>query len=191
MSGSAGTVRITGGTLRGRKLKVLPLVRPAKDQVRQAIFSAVGPVVNEARVLDLFCGSGAYGVEAMSRGADSLVAVDRNTSVVKQLQASVHELLPGANVQVQCNDAVSYISHYRGEPFSLVFIDPPYSMTAEFIADGLPGIAKNHLVDVNSVVIFESSRDAQLDWAFPWECFWQRRYGVSLISMLRLQRDIS
>jgi 16S rRNA (guanine966-N2)-methyltransferase len=124
-------MRITGGRARG-----IPLgsgrargLRPATDRLREAVFSSLGPLVPGARVLDLFAGTGAYGLEAWSRGADSVTAVERDPRAIAALEtnrAAVARSLarPEADVTLSRADLYSWRPSTR---FTLVFADPPYA----------------------------------------------------------------
>jgi 16S rRNA (guanine966-N2)-methyltransferase len=122
-------VRITGGRLGGRKLLSPPSkgrdVRPTSDRARETLFAVLGDV-SDLSVLDLFCGTGALAFEAISRGADSAVMVDRATA----LAARNAEALGIANrCELVRSDAVRYLER-SGERFGLVFCDPPYKLAA-------------------------------------------------------------
>ncbi|HET7537876.1 MAG TPA: RsmD family RNA methyltransferase, partial [Candidatus Didemnitutus sp.] len=130
-------MRITGGQARGIPL-VLPkgdAVRPATDAMRQAVFSSLALRVEGARFLDLFAGSGAYGLEAMSRGAVSGVFVEKNSKVVTCLRQNIAAVCkslarPISGLEVLSTDAVA-VPAGSGLPPDLVFIDPPYEIIAE------------------------------------------------------------
>jgi 16S rRNA (guanine966-N2)-methyltransferase len=123
-------MRITGGTLSGRHLRVPRQgMRPTQDRVRESLFARLAPVLEGARVLDLFGGTGALGLEAWSRGAASVAWVEMHAATVKLLEQNVEELCggTGAAVQVFHMDVASYLQHPPREPFSLIFADPPYA----------------------------------------------------------------
>jgi 16S rRNA (guanine966-N2)-methyltransferase len=136
-------MRISGGGARGIPLAVPKgdAVRPATDGMRQAVFSSLGERVGGARFLDLFAGSGAYGLEALSRGASGGVFVEQNkkaATCLRQNIAAVCKSLgtsPGDLDVVQA-DAVTVPLGMRGEVPDLVFIDPPYEIIPE-VADTL------------------------------------------------------
>jgi 16S rRNA (guanine966-N2)-methyltransferase len=120
-------VRIVAGRWGGRRLKVPKgrAVRPTTDRVREAWMSAVGPELPGARVLDLFAGSGALGLEALSRGASEVVFVERARDALVALRANVSVL--GADEEVTIvNDDVFRFLDRRPAPFDVAFADPPY-----------------------------------------------------------------
>ena len=122
-------MRISGGDARGIRLKVPRGTRPTSERVRQAIFSSLAASVPGARVLDLYCGCGAYGLEALSRGADEAVFVDRDAEAVQVARANART----AGVEDRCSfhrrDVLRYVEGEAGRegPFDLVFVDPPYA----------------------------------------------------------------
>lgn len=125
-----GSVRIIAGHLRGSKLPVpdRPGLRPTGDRVRETLFNWLQDKVPGARVLDLFAGTGALGFEAASRGAASVVLVERDPGLAEALRGSVARFkLEGA--QVVQGDALAWLSGPPGAPFDLVFLDPPFEGT--------------------------------------------------------------
>jgi 16S rRNA (guanine966-N2)-methyltransferase len=126
MARQSNTLRIIGGTHRGRKLRFadVPGVRPTPDRVRETVFNWLMPLVPGARCLDLFAGSGALGFEALSRGAREVVFVDQSPKVVRTLEQNL-ELLGGAAQVVQAN-TLDWLLKSPSEPFDIVFLDPPF-----------------------------------------------------------------
>lgn len=122
------SVRIIAGEWRGRRV-AFPSVeglRPSTDRVRETLFNWLMFHTTGARCLDLFCGSGVLGLEALSRGASSLVAVDTSGEVVKQLKENLR-ILKSDQAQVWHMDALACLDQLSPElPFDLVFIDPPF-----------------------------------------------------------------
>lgn len=123
-----GRLRIIGGTWRSRRLPVpaVPGLRPTPDRVRETVFNWLAPVIEGARCLDLYAGTGALGLEALSRGAAGVVFVDRNPVVLRSLKASL-ETLGCDRGELHCLDAMSYLSG-AVTPFDIVFLDPPYRL---------------------------------------------------------------
>jgi len=119
-------VRIVGGRWRGRKVRFpdVPGLRPSPDRVRETLFNWLAPVMQGARVLDLFAGSGVLGFEALSRGAASAVLVERDRSAARQLRDSAAGLGADAAEIVE-GDALAWLRQDRG-PFDVVFLDPPF-----------------------------------------------------------------
>lgn len=122
-----GSVRIIGGSCRGRRLSFpdLPGLRPTGDRIRETLFNWLQPQLPGARCLDLFAGSGALGLEAASRGAGQVLMLDSSPAVIRQLQAHV-ELLGLEQVQVVRADALAWLQQSPPAPFDIVFLDPPF-----------------------------------------------------------------
>jgi len=131
-SGSArrptNQLRIIGGQWRGRRLSFpdVPGLRPSPDRVRETLFNWLRPVIEGARCLDLFAGSGALGFEALSRGAAHVVFVDRHMAVVRQLREHA-QMLATRNAEIVQADVMDYLGADANTRFDVVFVDPPYA----------------------------------------------------------------
>lgn len=123
---SAGQIRIIGGKWRGRKLPVpvSPGLRPTTDRVRETLFNWLAPMIQGARCLDCFAGSGALGLEALSRYAGVAVLLEADRHVAKQLSNNL-TLLNADNGQVVNTNSLQWLAQ-PGQPFDLVFLDPPF-----------------------------------------------------------------
>jgi 16S rRNA (guanine966-N2)-methyltransferase len=121
-------MRIIAGRWRGHRLKPLKGrgVRPTTDRVREAWMSAVGFGIEGARVLDLFAGSGALGLEALSRGASSVVFVERSRGALRTLRKNIEVLGAEGDCRVVAGEAMAFLNRPRLEDFDLAFADPPY-----------------------------------------------------------------
>jgi 16S rRNA (guanine966-N2)-methyltransferase len=119
-------VRIIAGEWRGRRVRFAPVetLRPTPDRVRETLFNWLQPIVRGSRCLDLFAGSGALGLEALSRGAAQVVFVDRERRVTEQLRATLAEL-GSSRGEVRQERAEDYLQH-AAQPFDVVFLDPPF-----------------------------------------------------------------
>lgn len=125
----AGAVRIIGGHWRGTKLPVADAegLRPTSDRVRETLFNWLQTVLPGARVLDLFSGSGALGLEAVSRGAREAFLVERDAELAQGLRASVERLHAAGQVEVVRADAMAWLQAPLHGRFDLVFLDPPFA----------------------------------------------------------------
>ena len=127
---AAGSVRIVGGRWRGTRLAVPDLdgLRPTADRVRETLFNWLQPALPGAVVLDLFAGSGALGLEAVSRGAARAVLVERDPVQAASLRATVQKLQAEAQVQVVQDDALRWLAALEaGVQFDIAFLDPPFA----------------------------------------------------------------
>jgi len=125
--------RVSAGALRGRKLMTLPDgvagLRPMASRIREAVFDRLGPDVRDARVLDVFAGSGALAIEALSRGASFATLFELDARVVRHLRSQLATLSLGERSEVHSGDAVGLLGAgpRRGAPYDLVFVDPPFA----------------------------------------------------------------
>lgn len=128
--GPRGSVRIVGGRWRGTRLPVADAegLRPTSDRIRETLFNWLQPVLPGARVLDLFAGSGALGLEAVSRGAREAVLVERDARLAASLRDTVGRLGAGAEVRVIEADALAWLrAPAAAGTFDVVFVDPPFA----------------------------------------------------------------
>jgi 16S rRNA (guanine966-N2)-methyltransferase len=172
-------MRIVGGAWGGRRLQAPPgdATRPTSDRVREALFSILGDRVDGARVLDLFAGSGALGLEALSRGAAEATFVDSAAAPLKALAANLGTL--GAEAEVRRQDALRFLGSARNQArvYDLVFLDPPYRLANRLggrLSEELP-----HVLSPGATVVTESDRREPLDLDLPISD--ERRYGDTLI----------
>lgn len=125
-------MRIIGGTLRGRRLEAPTgeATRPMLDRVREALFSTLAPWLADARVLDLFAGSGSLGIEALSRGAAHARFVERSPHAIEPLRRNLDALAVGERAELVRGDALAPAS-WGGERLDVVFLDSPYPLLDE------------------------------------------------------------
>lgn len=125
-SASRGQIRIIGGKWRGRKLPVFDSegLRPTTDRIRETLFNWLIPVIQEARCLDCFAGSGALAIEALSRNAASATLIELERPVATQLATNLAKL-EAKNAQVINSDALNYLAK-AGTAYDVIFLDPPF-----------------------------------------------------------------
>lgn len=126
-------LRIIGGKWRGRRVRfpAVDAIRPTPDRVRETLFNWLQHVIAGSRCLDLFAGSGALGLEALSRGASKVVFVDRERTAIRQLEETL-SVLQAAGAELHTQDARHFVEG-KGTPFDIVFLDPPFD--ADFLPD--------------------------------------------------------
>jgi 16S rRNA (guanine966-N2)-methyltransferase len=169
-------LRVSGGELRGRRLRVprgARDLRPTTERVREAIFSILGDI-SGTQVLDLFCGTGALGIEAISRGAAAATLVDRRPAAARR---NLEALELGNRAEVVGGDAVRYLRRAPAAGFELVLCDPPYKL-ADRLANDLDPLIRRVLAPGGRVVV-ESSPDRPLPLSLP--LLTERRYGDTLV----------
>jgi 16S rRNA (guanine966-N2)-methyltransferase len=172
-------VRVVAGRFGGRAL-VAPrgrATRPTSDRVREALFSILSDAVADARVLDLFAGSGALGIEALSRGASAVDFVDSSAAAVAAIRRNLSAL--GADAEVHRQDALTYLERARRDArqYDLVFLDPPYRQAAGLGRQLSKALGPVLVPDAR--VVTESDRRAPLE--LDLALFDERRYGDTLI----------
>ena len=171
-------MRIVAGTLGGRRLKA-PAgrgTRPTSDRVREALFSIIGDL-DGARVLDLFAGSGALGIEALSRGASAAVFVDTDPKALTAIKANLQAL--DITAKVHRRDAIAYLNNAGEAPFDLVFLDPPYSSASEMagpLSERLPSVLSE-----DARIVSESDKRHPLILTLP--LLDERMYGDTRIAI--------
>ena len=123
-----GELRIIAGLWRGRKLrfKATPGLRPTPDRVRETLFNWLAGEISAAHCLDLFAGSGALGLEALSRGADHCVFVDTQANAIQTINGHL-QTLSCNSAETHCADALHWLQHSPVVPAQLVFLDPPFA----------------------------------------------------------------
>lgn len=180
--------RIVAGTVGGRTIQVPAKgTRPTSDRVREAVFSRLQhlDVLDGARVLDLFAGSGALGLEAASRGAAEVVLVDHARKAVDVARRNVTELGLGRVVRVVAETAERYAAGVAasGErPFDVVFLDPPYDLDDETLAIVLTHLAAPGVLARGAVVVVErSTRSPEPGWPDGLVSFARKDYGDTAV----------
>lgn len=189
--GPRGEVRISGGELRGRKVRLArDDVRPTQDRVREAIFSSIAPGLPGARVLDLFAGTGAMGLEAWSRGAAEVWFVEQDRRLFEALRAATESLCAGRGAtHCVCEDVYAFLARasQRLPRFDFVLADPPYD-------DGGPGgamektlsrLGAKSILKASGLVVFEQSAQARVPEVAGWRIVRDRRYGSTRVLTLR------
>jgi len=182
------TMRIISGQARGRRLSCPAgqRTRPTSDRVREALFSILGPPTPGLRVLDLFAGAGALGLEALSRGAAHCVFVERDRAAVRCLRENIDSLGYSALCKVHNADALQVLKgeRVRGAAFDWVFIDPPYA--SDLAARALGELGGGTLLGDAAVVVVEHDRRSPPpEEAGLLKKTESRRYGDTVVSLYR------
>ncbi|MBT0727360.1 16S rRNA (guanine(966)-N(2))-methyltransferase [Rosenbergiella australiborealis] len=127
-AGKIGQIRIIGGQWRGRKLSVLDSegLRPTTDRVRETLFNWLAPWLPQANCLDCYAGSGALGIEALSRYAETVTLIEKDAQVARQLQQNI-QMLNTSKLSLHRADTLQFLAQSRPDvPYNIVFIDPPF-----------------------------------------------------------------
>lgn len=181
-------LRIIGGQWRGRRLPILaqPGLRPTPDRVRETLFNWLAPIITGARCLDVFAGSGALGFESASRGASTVILIERAPQVAQQLRINA-QMLSAACLDIVTADALIWLSG-AGQPFEVVFLDPPYG--DNLLVPAITHLVNNGWLATGAHVYLETAR-AQTFPALPsnWELIrnktaGQVRYGLAIVGAI-------
>lgn len=154
-------MRVITGSARGRRLKELEGLetRPTTDRVKEGLFSVIQFEIEGRRVLDLFAGTGQLGIEALSRGADSAVFVDRRADAVKLIRENLDSTGLADRAQVTAADSLEYLKTRR-DSFDLIFLDPPYE--AGLLEPALEAIRTFDILTVHGIIVAEHPSDRVL-----------------------------
>ena len=173
---AGGDLRVIGGIWRGRRLRfsVCDGLRPTPERVRETLFNWLQGVVPGARCLDLFAGSGALGIEALSRGAAAVVFVERQPAIVRRLRENL-ALLGSTAGQVEQAEALGWLRR-DPSPFDIVFLDPPFG--CNLLPRVCTALEEGHWLKSNALIYLETEvKLTQLMLPFPWETVRTRTAG--------------
>ena len=184
-------MRIVAGSLRGRVLKAPSgtATRPTSDRVREAVFSRIESLAPEAlggtQVLDAFAGSGALGIEALSRGAAGATFVERDHAALAVLRSNLTALGVERAAHVLPADVGRAAASGRlpGAPFSLLFVDPPYRIDKSEVRALIDACALQGALTDGALVIWEHATGDVIEWPARFEPFGPRRYGSTEVDM--------
>jgi 16S rRNA (guanine966-N2)-methyltransferase len=185
-------MRIISGTSKGRKLATPrnQSVRPTSDRVKESIFNILGEEIEGKRVLDLFAGTGNLGIEALSRGAEKTIFVERGRQALRLIQKNLHQ--SGLEDQSEIipkdvNRAIGILKQ-RGESFDVILMDPPYEKG--LIQKTLMKLDSHPVYYGDSLLVIEHNRREPLpDHVEGWDLIRQQRIGDTLISFLVPRKD--
>lgn len=189
-------MRIVGGEFRGRVIKA-PAgtdTRPTTDRVREAVFSALtslaGGDLGGGSALDLFAGSGALGLEALSRGVAHATFVERDRHAVATLRTNVSALRVGRRSAIVIADSIVMARRgsLPGAPFSLLLLDPPYRLRFEEVADTVSSLIASGFLAQDALVVFEHRAGETGEWRGPLTLESRKRYGSTEVDIVRYER---
>lgn len=185
-------MRVIAGTYGGRPLKSLEgeNTRPTGDKLKETIFNIIGPYFKGGKVLDLYSGSGALGIEAVSRGMDYAVLVDRNREAIAVISENVEMTKEPFKFEV-FNTAAESALHTlanRGEAFTLVFLDPPYAQ--QTIEQDIEKIIENKMLTDIALIVCELARDVKLPSDIKGLSVWdERAFGKKKVIIYQKNSD--
>ncbi len=171
-------LRIIAGLWRGRKLSFPDVdgLRPTGDRIRETLFNWLAPEIQGARCLDLFSGSGALGIEALSRGAEVSVLVERDTKAAAQLKANL-EILKAEQGRVVNADALGVLQKGNTDaPYHIIFIDPPFQL--KLWQGVIEALEAGHWLADNATIYIESGRDDEYQPPINWQLHRDKHAGA-------------
>ncbi len=176
---SVQQLRIIGGQWRGRKLS-FPAVdglRPTGDRVRETLFNWLQPIVQNARCLDMYAGSGALGLEALSRGAEHVQFIELERQAARQLEKHLDLLRAQPLASVHNGKALDWLTrpHTNAAPFDLVFLDPPFQ--EELWSNSIAALESGHWLAENAYIYIETPAQYALSVPAHWTLHREKRTG--------------
>lgn len=184
-------MRLIAGTLGGRRISAPKgtATRPTSDRVREAVFSALQTLdaFDDARVLDAFAGSGALGLEAISRGAACVTFVESSAPAASVVRSNIHTLGVEAVSTLVSGDAVALASRSAlpGAPFSLLFLDPPYKLDKFKVRRLIESLMESGDLAAGALVVWEHASGNAVEWPERIYPVREKRYGDTTVSIAR------
>ncbi len=176
-------MRIVSGEMKGRRLVTAPGLhtRPTADRVKESVFDIIQFDIEGRDVLDLFCGSGQLGLEAVSRGARCCALVDSDRAARDAAMKNIAACGCGERVKLHAADALTFLKGQRKGAFGLIFLDPPYG--GALLNEALLDIVRFDILTQGGIIICESARDYKLaDIAEPYRVVRRYRYGITAVT---------
>ncbi len=175
-------MKVTSGKFGGRKLveNKFEHIRPTADIVKQAIFNKLTDILPGAKVLDLFCGTGALGIEALSRGAQDVVFVDKDKRSMTLTMTNLQNLKIEAKT-INADFEIA-LKHLKGQKFDIIILDPPYQ--GGLYEKALRKISEYDLLSTEGVIVCEHDKNVKIDF-MPYEIECEKNYGIKVVSYLR------
>lgn len=178
-------MRVIAGSAKGIPLKAPDGLgtRPTADRVKEAVFSSIQFEIEGRKVLDLFGGTGQMGIEALSRGAESAVFVDRDPNVCKIIRENLKKTKLENRARVFCGDYMTFLGTCR-EKFDLIILDPPYM--EDFLENALKTITEIDILQSGGIMLAERPFGRELPWKAPESMtFKDHKYGKTLVTVYR------
>jgi 16S rRNA (guanine966-N2)-methyltransferase len=181
-------VRVVGGSAKGVRLASVPRgVRPVSDRAREGVFSSIAAEVPQARVLDLYAGTGALGVEALSRGASWAVFVERSPAALRTIRSNLERTHLADRASVEAAEISGFVRRYDSsrEPFDLVLLDPPYETGGPELEAVLSSLASGWLAGGDwTLVLTRGTRSSMPVIPVDWAVARRLEYGDTLVLVI-------
>lgn len=183
-------MKINGGKYKGQHLVSFQAshIRPTTDRVKESLFNIWQHEVAEARVLDLFCGTGSLGLESLSRGASEVLFVDKNPKSIQILRQNIEKLKIAEPYRILTQDALVFAKKATENPFDLILIDPPF--TEEMAHDVMQAVGASTLFHSQTLISIESGRREKIEddygSLFRYDV---REFGDKFLSLFRMKEQ--
>ena len=191
-------IRIIAGFWRSRQVEIVDVtgLRPSTDRVRETVFNWLNPYLNQAKVIDLFAGTGILGMESCSRGAKETLLIEKNPVVFRALQNNLEKLKPNpphSVITAVAMDALQWLKNQDSIDADLVFIDPPFEQI-NLLEEALLLISAKTKMDTSPIIYVESSSKLDIDRILQklagWKVEKQLIAGAVRASILQLSKDV-
>ncbi len=179
-------MRIISGKYKGHPLVSFDAdhIRPTTDRVKETLFNMIQGYVEEARVLDLFSGTGNLGLEALSRGAQEVVFVEKSRKSIQILEKNLQKLKITEGFQIVNKDVISFLGNYEGEPFDVIFADPPF--TEQMAHEVMESADLSKVFKSETLMMIESARREKiLDDYSSLTRYNHREFGDKILSFFK------
>lgn len=176
-------MRVISGIRKGLKLTAPDGLntRPTTDRVKESVFNIIQTYIPSSKVLDLFSGSGALGIEALSRRCQSCVFVENNKKAYELVCRNLELSRLSDNATIVFSDSLSYLAS-ASESFDIIFLDPPYNKG--FLAPVLQKISECNLLDADGIIVIETEKDGEAAEHPDFRCIRRVVYGKTVITVL-------
>jgi 16S rRNA (guanine966-N2)-methyltransferase len=179
-------MRVVAGSAKGRRLApVPPGTRPLSDRAREGLFSSLGEAVSGSRVLDLYAGTGANGIEALSRGAREATFVERSGEAIRALRSNLDRTELSDMANVVKGDVLRFLGGSKPSPSDLVFLDPPWATPPEMLDSLAGGLAAGWLSPGWTVVLHRPTKGYMPVIPVNWRVAKRLVYGDTLLALYR------
>ena len=176
-------IRIITGKLKGRMLEVANVSRPITDRIRTSIFDTVSPIIEGAAVLDLYAGSGVFGLELISRGASRTVFVEKTWSATEAIKRNIKLTKTEDQTEVVMRTVQAYLKDST-EEFDIIMLDPPFALAPAEKYDDLLQAVKN--IAAGGIIIFRfPSKESYTDTPTGLEFVFSKKFGLSTVNYYR------
>lgn len=186
-------MRVIAGKWKGRRLISVPglSTRPTTDKVKESLFSMIGPFFDGGIGLDLFAGTGGLGIEALSRGMDRVIFIDRDGKAIETIHANIRQLKAEEQAEIYRSDADRALNllQKKGIRFHLVLMDPPYAKEENTYF--LQRLVRAQLLAPEAVVVVEREKEREItDVPSPLQMWKEHQYGDTVISIYRYMDEV-